>query len=97
MNKMKRRFTFFMIVSISLMIICFYYVLCFYFTYPNSIEGWIKGIYIGMIMDYMGIKLVVPLVKIILRLIIRETNSKIIIKLNTLWITIMAYMKPKRI
>lgn len=79
------------------MIICIYYVLCFSFTYTNSRDNWMNGIYIGMIMDYMGIKLGVPLIKIILRTVIRHTSSKMVMKLNILWTMIMAYMKPKRI
>lgn len=94
---MRKRFFAYMIISITLMVICIYYVLCFLFTYVNSRKNWMEKVYLGMIIDYMGIKLGIPLVKIILRLLIKQTNSKIIVKIYSLWITIMAYMKPKRV
>lgn len=94
---MKKRFILYITFSIILMLICIYYVLCFYFTYVNSRVNWMNGIYLSMIVDYLGIKLVIPLVRVLLRVLIKETHSKILIKIYTLWIIIMSYMKPKRV
>lgn len=97
MKKIKIRITIYMIVSVVLVLTNVYYVLCFCFTYTNSRNNWMNGIYIGIIMDYMGIKLAFPLVKVILRALIKNTLSHMLIRINKIWMTIMAYMKPKRI
>jgi len=94
---MKVRFIIYMLVALIINLTCWYFVVCFCATYPNSSENWIKGIYLSMIIDYLGIKLGVPLIKASIRLLIRHTKSKLLIKIYQIWVKIMAYMKPKRI
>lgn len=94
---MRLRFIIYMLVALIINLVCWYFVVCFCATYPNSSENWMKGIYLGMIIDYLGIKLVIPLIKTSLRQLIKYTQSKLLIKIYQIWVKIMAYMKPKRI
>ena len=94
---MRNRYRLFYFKVITIHFICSYYVMCFCSTYINSNSNWLKGVLIGILIDYLGIKGAVPLVKTILRKCLMHFQSKALVKVYSFWVRLMALLRPKRI
>lgn len=69
---MRWRYTLFIVLSITTSIFLWYYVITFCAVYETSSTGWIQGAMIGLVIDWFGISLLLPLIKTSLRLSVRN-------------------------
>ena len=94
---MKVRYRIYFSVVFLIFCISFYFSMLFCSTYPYATSKWLQGFITGFIIDYFGIKLIVPAIKALLREYIIYTQSSIGITIYNFWVKVMALMKPKRI
>jgi len=59
--------------------------------------AWVNGFLVSLAMDYLGVKLLSPLIKTCLRKIIKLWPNPIFIKIWDLWIKLGMLLKPKRV
>ncbi len=59
--------------------------------------AWINGGLISLATDYLGVKLLSPLIKTCLRQIIKLWPNSFFIKIWNLWIKLAMLLKPRRI
>ena len=96
-KEMKIRFIIYIIIVMIIFCLSWIFVLCFSSTYKNSSKMWIEGNKLAFIIDYLGIKLGIPLLKTLLRQLIKWTKLKFLIMIFRIWVYIMSMMKPKRV
>ena len=73
------------------------FVMTFNSTYVKSSEQWLDGVKLALIIDYFGIKLGIPLIKTMIRQMIKWTKLSFFVMIYKAWVYIMALMKPKRV
>jgi hypothetical protein len=71
-EKMKCRYRLFVFTSLFINFVCWWYVIIFCGIYTTSTSGWIQGSIIGLVIDWCGISLAVPLIKTTIRILIRK-------------------------
>jgi hypothetical protein len=69
---MKTRYFFFQVATFTINFISWYYALVFCAIYSNSSRNWIYGGIIGLVTDWYGISIAIPLSKAILRILVRN-------------------------
>lgn len=94
---MRCRYIIFTLTVLLFHILNWYFVICFCSTYVYSNKSWLKGAFIGLIIDYLGIKLGIPLVKALLREILKCWCNIVLKKIYSFWVVVMTIMRPKRI
>lgn len=85
---MKMRYLVFIMITTSLNILFWYYVIAFCGIYTASSSGWLYGSFAGLLLDWFMISLVIPLTRACLRRIIRKyQKAKFLITLEyMIWI-----------
>jgi hypothetical protein len=94
---MRNRYRGYYFVVLLIHIVSCYFVLCFCSTYTNSNSAWLKGFLLGNVIDYCGIKMIVPLLKTILRKLIMHCKCGCLVCIYTNWVWIMGILRPKRL
>ena len=94
---MKLKYKCYYIVVACIHIFSCYFVLCFSSTYINSNSNWLKAFYLGCLIDYAGIKMIVPLVKTILRTLIIHCKYGFLVTIYSKWVYLMGILRPKRL
>ena len=69
---MKTRFFMNVLLYFILNVFCWYYVAVFCTLYQKSVQSWIQGAFISVIMDLGGISLVLPLLQSAFRALARK-------------------------
>ena len=80
---MRKRYIIYFIIVFIINIFSCLFSLIFCATYKYASFKWFQGFLTGFIIDYFGIKLIVPAIKSLLRQFIIYTQSNILINTNT--------------
>ena len=78
---MKCRYLTWYITVFSINLFCWYYVLVFCSIYKNSTQGWLDGCIISMAIDIGIMQIVLPVIKTILRTLLRAYPYKFFLRL----------------
>ena len=69
---MRIRYIIFVILSSLINFFSWYYVVVFCSVYVSSSVGWIQGGVQGLLIDWLGLSLAIPLVKAVNRVLVRN-------------------------